>query len=526
MASRGAGPTLGCMLAIMTLAPRGGWAGGSPPFEDVTLSAGLVQAHHDVYFITGQAWGDYDRDGRLDLYLTDSAGVSTLFRNLGSGFVIAAEAPTVALGGMTTGGASFADYDGDGDLDLLALGDGAFALFRNDGPEGLVDVSADSGLGCGRGETASWGDYDGDGDLDLYVTDWFDEGDENSPLARDRLFRNDGGDFVDVTIEALDDVRTRGPGFSASFVDYDNDGDLDLYVVNDKLWGNLLWRNDGGGCGGWCFTDVSVAAGAHRPAWSMGIATGDYDNDGDLDFYYSSIDEAVLLQNQTAQGSPTFVEVGTAAGVNPPLIGWGVTFLDYDNDGWLDLFLAVMTTGTGDANRLYRNRGDGTFEDVSATSGVSIPGPTIGVAAADYDDDGQVDLVAGYWGDQYRLFRNTGSAGAGRHWVTLGLEGGGATIPTHAEGARAYVETSDGRTLMQEVKNGSSIGAGESLDLHFGLGAASVDRIRVRWPDGVEEVFEAPPVDRRLAVRRGIGPLLFADDFEPGHLLRWAVAVP
>lgn len=522
MTRRGRAARLCGTALLLATQARGG---GGPVFEEVAASVGLVQPHHAVYFITGQAWGDYDRDGRLDAYLTDSQGASTLFRNVGGAFEVAPEAATVALPTMTSGGANFVDFDGDGDGDLLVVGEDGIALFENRGPAGFLEVPGAAGIGCGRGESTAWGDYDGDGDLDVYVVDWFYHGDESSPEARDGFFRNDGGTFTEVTVSLLDDARTHGPGFAASFLDYDNDGDLDLYVVNDKHWGNVLWRNDGPGCAGWCFTDVSLASGAHRPAWSMGIATGDYDNDGDLDLYYSSIGEAVLLQNQTAQGSPTFVEVGTAAGVNPPLIGWGTAFFDYDNDGWLDLFLSVMSAGGPDGNRLYHNLGDGTFEDVSVASGVSIPGPTIGMAAGDFDGDGQVDLVAGYWGDQYRLFRNNGSAGAGRHWLSVALEQS-APMPTHAEGARVTVERSDGLDLMQEVKNGSSIGAGESLDLHFGLGAATADRIRVRWPDGVEEVYEAPPIDQRLRVRRGVGPLLFADDFEPGHFRRWAAAVP
>ncbi len=505
-------------LAGLQLSGRGASA-GEPLFVDATSGAGTGAVHQAAveYLVTGQAWGDYDRDGWLDLYLTDTSGPNSLYRNNGDGtFSVSPIAPQVALEGSESGGAVFADYDNDGWPDLYVLNRGANTLFRNDSGGGFTDVTATAGVGDpGEGESATWSDYDGDGWLDLYVVNWHYYADESSPLNRDGLYHNNGdGSFTDVT-GALDDARTRGPGYAATWVDYDNDGDQDLYVVNDKHFGNLLWRNDGSGCGQWCFTDVSVESGAHRPVKGMGIASGDYDSDGDLDFYFSSAGEMVLLQNQASQGNLVFLDVTDPAGVNVNAIGWGTAFFDYDRDGWLDLYLATMSG----PNRLFHNLGDGTFEDVSNGSGADDPGPTIGVAAGDYENDGWPDLVIGNYDDGYRLFRNRGVAGAGNHWLTLRLEGRGP-VNRDAIGARVYLTTTGGRTLMQEVSSDSSLGAGHDLALHFGLGGAVVESMTVVWPDGTVSGFGSVPIDR---VWRLVYGTIFDDGFESGDASAWTV---
>jgi hypothetical protein len=275
--------------------------------------------------------------------------------------------------------------------------------------------------------------------------------------------------------------------FSAVFLDYDNDGDLDIYATYDHRIGNDLWRNDGPGCGGWCFTNVSESAGADAEVEGMGLAVADYDSDGDLDIYTTSLlPVAVLLQNQTSQGSPTFVDVTIPAGLVVNAVGWGTAFFDYDNDGWLDLYTATSNAEPGKTNLMYHNEGNETFTNVSEESGASNASPTYGVAYADYDNDGWVDFLIGNLGEQYHLYRNLGTAGAGNHWIDLKLVGGG-DVNHDAVGARAYVYTSDGRTQLQEVKCGSSQGCGNQLRLHFGLGTASVDSVCVVWPNGVRE---------------------------------------
>jgi len=505
---RSASPFLIAGFAASALAP----APGHPiEFEDVTESAGIAQGHHARYFITGQAWGDYDGDGLVDLYLTDSAGPNTLYRNIGNGrFEISPLNPGVQLADHVSGGATFADYDNDGRDDLLVVGQGTPRLLQNL-ESGFVDVTDAMGLVHeSQGESAAWGDFDSDGWLDLYIVSWYFGEDETDPRRQDRLYRNlDGTGFADVS-DWLDTQRLGGPGFAATFSDLDGDGDADLYVVNDKLFGNVLWRNDGPGCGGWCFTDVSAASGADRPAFSMGISVGDFDADGDFDLYYSSVDEMVLLENAAAQGAFTWTDVSAAMQCTLPAVGWGSVFADFDNDSDLDLYLATLNPQPDLANRLYRNEFPLPFDDISPASGADDPGPTVGVARADYDADGRVDLVIGNMDSGYRLLRNvTGTTGG---WLQVELEGGGP-INRNAVGTRAVLRLSDGRQLHREVRIGESIGAGHGRTLHFGVGEAVPVRLSIEWPNGDRQVVENPPLEARLRLRAA-DATLFADDFE------------
>jgi hypothetical protein len=417
----------------------------------------------------------------------------------------------------------FGDYDNDGWPDLYVVNQGANTLFHNDGGAGFTDVTALANIGDeGKGSSASWGDFDEDGLLDLYVANFNCADCPN--LDRDVLYRNLGdGTFEDVSewLDGLGDDPVEST-FVGSFVDYDNDGDLDIYVVIDHEVGNKLYRNDGAGCGGWCLTDVAETAGATGPVDGMGLAIGDYDNDGDLDLYFSdAVPAAMLLQNQTAQGSPTFVDVTSAAGLELASIGWGTVFFDYDNDGWLDLYLATTPSVPGLTNRLYRNLGDGTFADVSDGSGADDPGPTLGVASADYDRDGWVDLVIGNTSDRYALYRNLGHDDS-HNWLAVRLEGLGSSN-RDGIGGRVSLETSGGRTLMQEVKSGSSLGAGNEILVHFGLGIDDVSTATIVWPDGQVETFDEVAVNQLWTVRQ---TTLFSDGFESGDTSAWSHAVP
>ncbi|MBI4772349.1 MAG: VCBS repeat-containing protein, partial [Chloroflexi bacterium] len=315
----------------------------------------------------------------------------------------------------------------------------------------------------------------------------------------DRLYHNNGdGTFSDVS-----DVlggSLNGAGFVASFNDYDNDGDPDIYLVNDEFInpvGNKLWRNDGPGCGGWCFTQVAHEAGADSKLMGMGLAVGDYDNDGDLDYYYSNVGPMELLRNN---GDGTFQEVAERAGVQvPDGIGWGAVFVDYDNDGWRDLYLAVAdTTNHRDvaANPLFHNNADGTFTPVACNSEAADVRMSAGVAYADYDRDGWVDLVVGNMDEGYRLYRNQAGSGESNHWLALELAGAGP-VNRDAVGARVYLSTPAGPTQMQEVINGSSLGAGNELVLYFGLSQARSAGLAVRWPDGREQTFADVAADQR-----------------------------
>lgn len=524
-----------CYVLLVFAIPFLTAIGKLDPFVDVSASAGISATHRghwelfDDDFVTGylgigQAWGDYDNDGWLDLYVTGNRDPSVLYRNMGDGtFTVSHLTPQVALVDADTGGAVWVDYDNDGWQDLYVVNHGPNALFRNEGGAGFSDVTEAAGVGdAGKGTTATWGDYDGDSYLDLYVVNWscFPEcGDPNITLnhdaARDTLFHNQGdGSFVDVS-DLLEYDLLLGAGFTASFTDYDNDGDADIYVVNDQfknMLGNILWRNDGAGCGGWCWADASIEAGARTFIHGMGLAVGDYDNDLDLDFYFSDmVNGMVLLQNR---GDGTFDDVADDAGVvvgPSSAVGWGTIFFDYDNDSWLDLYLTATEfiqfdifsgpEGMMFAHRefLFHNRGDGSFADVTPQLWIDDPVPSMGLAYADYDKDGWLDYVLGNWNQGYVLYKNTGSLTHNRNWINVRLRGGG-DINRDAIGARVYLSTDGARTLMQEVKCGSSLGAGNDIALHFGLGDETIRELRVRWPNGEESLLSDVDVNQFLVV--------------------------
>lgn len=464
-------------------------------FVHASQAAGIDAKHTQGYQVTGQAWADYDGDGWLDLYLTDSVGPNTLYRNNGDGtFSISPLNEEVALPEHYSGGASWADINNDGWPDLLVLGREENVLYRNLDGQGFEDVTQAAGLADkNASKTASWADYDNDGWLDLYIANWgctpHCARTPGSPGQPDQLYHNNGdGTFSNAT-RLLRNQNTGG-NFVARWLDYDNDGDLDIYVINDEFVppvGNKLLRNDGPGCDGWCFTEVAEEAGAAIRVMGMGVASDDWDQDGDLDIFFTNAGKMKLLQNQ---GDGTFVEAADAAGValNRNSVGWGVVSLDYDNDGARDLYVALMMADRpGAFNPLFRNDGTGVFSDIGHASGADDPGPSVGVATADYDNDGWVDLVVGNYDHGYRLFRNTALAGDANRWLALRLVGGGP-VNRDAVGARAYVTTSDGRVQMQDVHNGSSIGGGSTLTLHFGLGEAEIEAVEILWPDGTSQM--------------------------------------
>lgn len=294
---------------------------------------------NDNFDGTGVAWGDYDNDGDLDLYLAQANGqANKLFRNDGGG-VFTDATNGLPLGDTgTTYGIAWGDYDNDGDIDLYIANFGsANKLLRNDGGGVFVDATGGTPLGdAGDGCGVVWGDYDNDGDLDLYLV--------NGSYQANKLFRNDGGgSFSDVTGPPLNDALF---GIGAAWGDYDNDGDLDLYLVNGNMGANKLFRNNGGGS----FTDVT--SGPLGDASSgYGCAWGDYDNDGDLDLYLTnggSPSNNKLFRND---GGGVFVDA-TSPILGDPSTGIGVAFGDYDNDGDIDLYVAHNYPGQ---NKLFRN---------------------------------------------------------------------------------------------------------------------------------------------------------------------------
>jgi enediyne biosynthesis protein E4 len=484
------------ITATTILAQRGG-----APFRDVTREARIFEPLlYGTDKMTGQAWGDYNNNGWLDLYLTNAGGANVLYENNGDGtFTISDLSPQVALPDDLSAGAIFIDYDNDGWLDLYVVNWDANVLFRNDEGRGFIDVTAEAGVGnTANGKTASWGDFNQSGYLDLYVANWscYPRCGRPSEGDRDTLYMNNGdGTFTDVTHWL--GGSTRGAGFVASFVDYNNNDLLDIYLVNDEFInpiGNVLWRNDGPGCDGWCFTNVSAEAGADTRLMGMGLATADFTGDGHLDFYFSNAGPQALLLNQ---GDGTFVEVASQAGVDyPGGIGWAAIPIDYDNDGWPDIYLAVSdpTGREGSAmNPLFRNNGDGTFTNLGGASGAGNMGGTVGIAYADYDRDGWVDFVIGNYLEGYFLYRNQmgeqSSGQSANNWLALKLIGSGP-INRDAVGTKVTLVDSNGRSQLQQLIAGASLGAGNALELYYGLGAAGIDHLLVTWPDGSSQRFD------------------------------------
>ncbi len=511
-----------------------------PVFTDVAAQAGLVLAHDPNPFIcmsmigTGATWGDYDGDGHLDLFVTNFFGPQHLYRNNGDGtFTDVAAAAGVRNAPSQATGATFVDYDNDGHKDLLVLARGGLALYHNNGNGTFTDVTAKSGLSnpMERGTTAAWGDYDNDGFVDLYITNhaWCRE--KDTP-TQDWLYHNNGdGTFTDVTY-LLGPMTGRGYGFSAGWLDYNGDGKLDLYVVNDYLGflgraaPNMLWRNDGpDGHGGWVFTNVSRESRADKRMEGMGLAVGDFNNDGHLDMAVTNVGPIALLRNN---GDGTFTDVAFRAGVGrmfartgqpfrtqgSPLIDdfinrlwvtWGIGFFDFNNDGWQDLHLVggYLQVPAVAPDALFLNNRDETFTDVSLASGIIGPLDQVDQgrtsAYADYDKDGFMDIFVAQYGEPPLLYHNDSRAkGNPNHWLVVELQG---TV-SNRDGIGAKVRvTAGGLTQLRQVRCGTSHGSGDMLAAHFGLeGAAQVDRVEITWPSGRVQTLTAVAADQWLVV--------------------------
>ncbi len=445
----------------------------STSFSDLGAANGMA----DTGGGSGAAWADYDGDGDLDLYLALVNGEpNRLMRNDGAaGFVDVAASAGVA--NIVTGrGVAWGDYDNDGFIDLFVttLSPNSELLYRNRGDGTFAEVGAAMGIvTSSTGRTAAWADYDNDGDLDLYL----------AKSGANFLYRNDGSGFAEVGAAAgVDDT---GTSQGVQWADYDNDGDVDLYVSNTGA--NKLLANNADGT----FTDVTGTAGVAGSASSRGVAWGDYDNDTYLDLYVANASGAAntLYRNL---GNGTFAEV-TGAVVSDVNTGACPAWADYDNDSDLDLFLSVANG----PNKLYRNEGGGAFSDVSAAAGLDDAGVSIGASWGDYDGDGQMDLFVANFGQADRLYKN--AAGQGNHWLHLDLKG---TVSNRsAIGARVRL-LAGGVLQVREVSGGSGMHSQDSQRVAFGLGAETmISYVEVYWPSGLVTQFGSnTPVDQRLTL--------------------------
>ena len=504
---------------------------------------------------SGTALFDYDNDGDLDVFLVqggslEAAAVTTphpagrLFRNDlkrgpdGTSLLrftdVTDRAGIVWLSyGM---GAAVADYDNDGDLDLFVTAFGPDALFRNNGDGTFTDVTGQAGVSDPVWSTsAAFLDYDRDGDLDLFVANYLDftiadnkrcfdavgARDYCSPRSYrpvpDRLYRNEGnGRFSDVT-QSSGVIKADGAGLGVSTGDYNSDGWLDIYVANDAT-NNQLWinRRDGTFVDEGLLSGTAVSA-AGNPEGSMGIASGDVDADGDEDLFVTNIigETFALYMND---GAGTFEDVRARWGLAKPtaaFTGFGTNWLDYDNDGWLDLFIANGAVNVIEAlrgqpnpfrmkNQLFQNTGNRRFVETTAEAGSAFDRADIGRGAAfgDVDNDGDTDIVVTANGGPATLLLN--QAAGGSHWLQVQLQAGSGN--RFAFGARVGVERPGKPTLWRRVRtDGSYLSAGD-VRTHFGLGAAPVPiAVTVEWPDGTKERWTGLNADQRVTLRRDEG---------------------
>ena len=468
----------------------------------------------------GLAAVDIDQDGDIDLYLVAGDGSpNRLFRNDGNNqFVDIADSIGLDLTHKGSGPA-FADIDGDGDLDVFigSIGGDPFYLMRNDSGQ-FVDVTQTSGITISAENTVSagFGDFDMDGDLDLVLAHW------GNPQSNDTetLWANNGdGTFYSVSIQSgiagtlLVPAQGAAPGqltdytFAPMFTDIDMDGDPDLLLSAD-FQTSQVYRNNGDGTFQ-LITDRDVIIDDS----GMGSAVGDYDNDGDLDWFVTAIREDpsqpdAHIGNRLYRnlGDGTFEDVTEEAGVVDGGWGWGACMEDFDNDGDLDIFhvngfdAASAQNFLSDQVRYFESQGDGTFIEAATEAGLTDTGQGRGVACVDFDRDGDIDIFISNneWQSDTNVFYEN-NLGAGNHYLDFRLTGCGAN--TACVGARIEV-SGGGLTQLREIRAGNQYVSQSPAEAHFGLGQVDVVDITVYWPDGTQSDLMAVAADRLLTIEQ------------------------
>lgn len=507
---------------------------------------------------SGAAWGDYDGDGWLDLFVVNQAGPLTaserdirispahaaLYRNNGDGSFseVSAQAGVEYRGmGMA---AAWGDYDNDGWLDLFISAYGENVFYRNNGDGTFTDRTRESGLGGLKGfwAGASWADFNRDGFLDLYVTGYVKYSHQDGQAAtlqydvevpaslnpssfepeRNLLYENNGdGSFTEIAEQAAV-AGSGGRSLGAAWCDCDEDGWPDLYVAND-VSDNVFYRNTGDGS----FEDISLAAWVADYRGAMGIAVGDWDGDADMDMFithwiaqenalYSSLRTQFATLAKPPPNPMQFMDEADRYGLGQialDYIGWGTSFIDYDNDGRLDLFVVNGSTFQQEdrpellvpmPDQIFWNRASREgFYDVSPVAGEYFSTAYVGrgAAFADYDNDGDVDVFVVNNGGPGVLLRNEGGNRNG--WLKVQLEGKRSN--RSAVGARLRL-VAGGAVQLREVGAQSSYLSQNSLIQHFGLGAqARADTLEIVWPSGVKQVLTDVAAGQTVRVIEGEG---------------------
>jgi len=542
-------------------------ATGPTVFSDISKQSGLASWQHVMggtkkdYILeadgSGVALIDYDNDGWLDIYMVNGstfealdgkqpAPHAALFHNNHDGTFTDVTAKAGVANDRWGFGVSVGDYDNDGWPDIAVANYGKNRLYRNNHDGTFTDVAEKAGIQLGNWSSGvAWGDYDGDGRLDLFISGYIHFDRDNLPASGtkamgyavckfrgvttmcgprglqgepDHLFHNNGdGTFTDVSVKAGVQDTSKFYGFTSIFVDINGDGKPDLLVANDSV-ANYLYLNKGDGT----FEDASYISGFAvnkdgREVASMGLGVGDYNNDGQLDIIDTdfSDDYKVLFHGD---GDASFTDVSYRAGIaqpSIPFLGWGDAFVDYDNDGWRDIFMVnghvypevdAHEWGTSFAQRplLFRNLQDGKFELVPPVAGTGLAAVVSGRGAAfgDLFNDGKIDVVISPIDGPAMLLRNVNPDN--HSWVELKLVGAGKS-PKDATCATVYLKA-NGITQRDDVMSSGSFISVNDPRLHFGLGdAKDAGTAEIHWPSGVKQTVRLPAVNRIYTVTEGVG---------------------
>lgn len=526
-------------------------------FVDVAQAAGIAFQHDnaassDKYLIetmgSGCGWIDYDQNGLFDLYLVNGAATrvynpkqplrSALYRNNGDGtFTDVTTKTGVGAEGLFGMGVAVGDYDNDGFPDLLVLGYGRCMLYHNNGDGTFTDVTTRAGVeNSGRwASSAAWFDYDNDGQLDLVIANYVDWSPEHNFYCGDpgpgmrsychpddfhgqppTLYHNNGdGTFTDVSKSSGVGLKG-GNGLGVVTFDYDNDGWQDIFIANDHM-PNFLFHNNRNGT----FTEIGYVAGVAVSAdgefeAGMGVDAADTTGSGRLDLAVAHLDMqlARLYQNMGAQSFDDATLRSKIGYTTFNMSEFGLRFMDYDNDGAVDLFMATghvldnieryhANARYAEPKLMFRNQGHGSFEDVSHQLGPDFQLPRVsrGAAIGDFDNDGDLDILVNNNGQPPQLLRNDG--GNANHWLEILLIG----TKSNRDGVGARVKVCAGDlVLYDQRKGGMSYQSAQDPRLHFGLGRHSlVDSVEISWPSGMVTRLANLKADQILAVREGTG---------------------